>query len=204
MAGKILDVALVLLYPLVVVLGIPRLGIRWTALLLLLLLSRRIVTMILLDKQTSRLLLVQALSMASIIAAAALSSSALALRLAPFAVSLTFIALFAGSLRRTEVPMIEKFARLLKPDLPPDHVDYCRKLTKVWVAVLATNSCLVFGAVFVPTDSLWAILVGPVSYGLLGLVFAVEYPYRKWRFQDFDPDSPVDRLLRPVLHRAKP
>lgn len=203
MAGKILDIALVLLYPLVVVLGIPRLGIRWTALLLLLLMARRIVTLILLDKQTSRLVLLQALSMASIIAAAALSGSALALRLAPFAVSLTFIALFASSLRRTKIPIIERFARLLRPDLPPDHVVYCRKLTKVWVAVLATNSLLVLGAVLAPTDALWAILVGPVSYGLLGLVFAVEYPYRKWRFQDFDPAHPVDRLLRPLLRRGE-
>lgn len=202
-AGKVLDIAVIVLYPLIVVLGIPRLGIRWTALLLLLLLARRVLSLVLLDKQTSKLVLVQALSMAAIIAAAGLSGSNLALRLAPFAVSLTFIALFGGSLRRGETPIIERFARLMKPELPPDHVAYCRKLTKIWVAVLAGNSCLVLGSAFVSSDTLWAILVGPVSYSLLGLMFTVEYPYRKWRFQDFEPGNPIDRLLRPLLRRGE-
>jgi uncharacterized membrane protein len=201
-AGKFLDVAVIVLYPLIVLVGIPYLGIRWTALLLLLLVARRVVTMVLLDKQASKLVLVQALAMAGIIGAAGLSGSPLALRLAPFAVSLTFIALFAGSLRQGHLPIIERFARLTKPDLPREHVRYCRGLTVIWVVVLGGNSCLVLGAAFMPTDALWAILVGPVSYGLLGMVFTVEYLYRKWRFQDFEPGNPIDRLLRPLLRRG--
>ena len=139
--------------------------------------------------------------MAAIIGIAAASGSAFALRVTPFAVSLTFIALFGLSLRTT--PIIERFARLQRPDLPPDHVRYIRTLTKVWLGVLSANSLLLLGASLTEDEALWAILVGPVSYGMLGLVFVVEYPFRKWRFQDFDASNPIDRLLKPILSASQ-
>jgi uncharacterized membrane protein len=199
--GKFLDAAILLLYPLIVFFGISFLGIRWTAVLLLLLAGRRVVTSIFLNRSASRIVIIQAAAMAAIMGAAALSQSAFALRVTPFAISLTFIALFGLSLRKT--PIIERFARLKKPDLPPDHVAYCRSLTKVWTGVLAANSCLLLFASFLEDRAAWAIVVGPVSYGLLGTVFTIEYLVRKRRFQDFG-DNAIDNLLKPLLGQKDP
>ncbi|MBW2278531.1 MAG: hypothetical protein JRF63_13640, partial [Deltaproteobacteria bacterium] len=111
----------------------------------------------------------------------------------------TFLFQFGVSLRGT--PLIERFARLKRPDLPPDHVTYCRKLTRAWLVVLLGNSVLVFLAAFVESSTLWAVLVGPVSYSYWGTFIGVEFAFRKWRFQEFDPNSSVDRLLKPLLGR---
>ncbi len=195
--GKILDGAVFLLYPLIVYVGLTYLSVRWTALFLLLLTGRRFVALVLKSRSTSRIVLVQATAMVVIIGSAAVSGSAFALRVAPFLVSLTFIAMFAISLGST--PVIERFARLQRPDLPVDHVAYCRTLTKIWIGVLAVNSLVLLVASLCRDEALWAILVGPVSYGLLGFVFAVEYIFRKWLFQEFSKKSIIDQLLKLIL-----
>lgn len=197
--GKLFDVIVLALYPLIVVVGLTYLNVRWTALLILALLSRRIIAAVLTDKGTSVILLVQVLAMAAIISAAGISGSEIFLRFTPFLISLTFLIQFAVSLRAT--PIIERFARLKRPDLPPDHVVYCRKLTKVWLVVLTGNSALVLVAAFVESSTLWAVLVGPVSYTYWGSFIAIEFLFRKWRFQEFDPKSTLDRLLKPLLGR---
>jgi len=197
--GKVFDTIVLALYPLIVLVGLTYLNVRWTALLILALLGRRIIAAVLMDKGASLIVLVQVLSMGAIVAAAGISGSEIFLRFTPFLISLTFLAQFAVSLRGT--PIIERFARLRRPDLPPEHVVYCRKLTMVWLAVLAGNSVLVFVAAFVESATLWAVLVGPVSYSYWGSFIGIEFVFRKWRFQEFDPDSAVDRLLKPLLGR---
>jgi uncharacterized membrane protein len=177
--------------------GLTYFGVRLTAIVLLLFAGRRFIVLLLSHRSTSRLVLIQATLMAIIIAGAAASGSAFVLRVTPFAVSLTFIAMFAFSLRNT--PLIERFARLQEPELSPEKIAYCRSLTKLWVGVLTVNSGLLLFASLCQNEALWAILVGPVSYGMLGMVFAIEYPFRKWRFQDFDEKSTIDRLLKPIL-----
>ncbi len=195
--GKILDVAIWILYPLIVFCGLTYFDVRLTAIVLLLFAGRRFIVLLVSHRSTSRIVLIQAILMATIIAGAAASGSAFVLHVTPFVVSLTFIAMFALSLRNT--PLIERFARLQEPDLPPEKVVYCRNLTTLWVGILALNSTLLLVASLCRDDAVWAILVGPVSYGMLGLVFAIEYPFRKWRFQDFNERNPVDRLLKPIL-----
>ncbi len=195
--GRVLDALVLLLYPVIVWGGLMHLGVRWTALILLVLTGRRFIIALLRSKETSRLTIIQAVAVVSIIGGAAVWGSELALRFAPFAVSLTFIALFTISLKST--PIIERFARLERPDLPPDHVAYCTALTKVWIGVLSANSILILYACLFADTTLWTVLVGPVSYGFLGTVFAVEYVFRKWKFRDFNNRNIVDRLLRVVL-----
>jgi uncharacterized membrane protein len=194
MVGKTLDAITLILYPLIVVAGITYLGVRWTALILLVLFGRRIIAHVIANREGTRVILYQAITMAVIIAVAAVSRSPFALRVVPFIISLTFIAVFSTSLRST--PIIERFARLKAAALSEEEVTYCRKLTKVWLGVLVANSALVFTAAFIEDRVLWTILVGPTSYALLGSVFIVEYPYRKWRFRDFSDKNAVDRLLK--------
>ena len=195
--GKIIDAVVLVLYPVIAAVGMTYFGIRTTAVVLLLLLGRRIFMTVLKNREGTRVVLYHIIIMTLIIGVAGVVRSPLALRIAPFMVSLSVITMFAGSLRTT--PIIERFARLQKPDLPDEEITYCRTLTKIWILVMAANSALIFGAAFIDDNVTWSIIVGPVSYSLLGVVFAVEYPYRKWRFQDFSPRNPIDRLLRPIL-----
>lgn len=195
--GKIIDAVVLFLYPLIVVLGMTYLGVRLTALILLLFLGRRIVGLVIANKEGTRIVLYQAIAMAAIVGIAAASSSPFALRVAPFMISLTFITTFGMSMKT--VPIIERFARLADPSLSEAEVRYCQKLTKIWMGVLVANSVLVFSAAFVEDKILWTILVGPVSYALLGSAFVVEYPYRKWRFRKFNRKNPVDRILERLI-----
>ncbi len=195
--GKVIDAVIFVLYPLLVLVGMTYLGIRLTAVILLLFVGRRIIALLLANKAETRVVLYQAAAMGVIMGAAALSESPIALRAAPFFISLTFIFTFAISLRTT--PLIERFARMTDPELSEEEVQYCRNLTKVWVAVLSCNSMLVFGAAFVEDHVLWSILVGPVSYSVLGSVFVFEYPYRKYRFRKFNDKNPADRLLKKLF-----
>ncbi len=197
--GKVIDTIVLVLYPVLVVVGLTYFGVRWTALVLFLLLGRRLVGVILTNREGSRVILYQAVAVVTIAGVAAASGSPFVLRIAPFIISLSFIVLFAVSLGT--VPLIERFARLKRPDLSEGEVVYCRKLTQVWVGILMANSCLVAVAAFIEDHALWTLIVGPVSYTFLGLVFVVEYPYRKWRFQDFDQESVLDRFLARFLAR---
>jgi uncharacterized membrane protein len=197
--GKVFDGIVLALYPLIVLLGLTYLNVRWTALLVLALLGRRIIAAVLMDRGASVVVLIQVLAMAAILGAAGITGSELLLRFTPFLISVTFFAQFAVSLRGT--PIVERFARLKRPELPPEHVTYCRSLTKVWLVVLIGNSALVLVAAFVESSALWAVLVGPVSYTYWGSFIGAEYLFRKRRFQEFDPKSVLDRVLKPLLGR---
>jgi uncharacterized membrane protein len=198
--GRIFDAVVIAVYPLIVLLGLTYLNVRWTALLLLVLLGRRFLAAVLSDRAASLIVLVQALAMAGLIGGAAISSSGLLLRFTPFLISLIFLAQFGASLRGTSI--IERFARLKRPEMPPEQAAYCRTLTKVWLLVLAGNSLLVLAAAFVSSKALWAVLVGPVSYAYLGIFIAAEYLFRKRRFQEFDRKNALDRLLEPLLGKG--
>jgi uncharacterized membrane protein len=199
--GRIFDAVVIALYPLIVLLGLTYLDVRWTALLLAILLGRRFVSQVFGSKETSVPVIIQIAGTAALLVGAAWSGSELFLRFTPFGISLLFFFQFAASLRPGSTAMIERFARLQKPELPEAEAAYCRKLTRAWLAVFVGNSALVLSAAFAPTKALWALLVGPGSYLYLGLFLSAEYVYRKRRFQEFNPKSPIDRLLKPLVGR---
>ena len=200
--GAVFDGIVLALYPVIVFFGLKYLSVRWTALLLLVLLGRRFVAAIFTSKETSVPAIIQIAAMGGLIGGAGISRSEIFLRFTPFLISLVFFAQFAFSLRST--PIIERFARLKRPDLPPDHVRYCLALTKIWLLVFAGNSALVLAAAFVESKGLWAVLVGPVSYAYLGIFLTSEYIFRKRRFGDFNPKSPIDRMIRAIFKNRKP
>lgn len=196
----VFDTAVLILYPAIVWAGLSYLGMRSTALLLFLLMGRRFIALILSNRAASGPVLVQAALIATVQGMAVATGSALALRSSPFVISLTFVVHFALSLRAT--PLVETFARLNRPDLPEDHVSYCRNVTKAWIGVLSLNTIMLLVAMLIEDEAAWAILVGPVSYGFIGLAFSAEYAYRKRRFQEFSRNSILDRMLKPILSRC--
>ena len=110
----------------------------------------------------------------------------------PAATQATFGGTFLRSLSGT--PMIEHFARMVKPDLGPAEVAHCRRWTRVWGIYLIVLAA--FGLVLARWASLavWTAYVGVGSYVLVGALFAVEYIVRKLSFRDYGR-NPIDWLL---------
>ncbi|MCH7317998.1 septation protein IspZ [Acinetobacter sp. ANC 5659] len=99
------------------------------------------------------------------------------LKLYPVDMSLGALIIFALTLYRPP-SMIERFARLVEPDLPASGVVWTRKVTVVWCFFFAINAMIALVTVFAPMKY-WIIYNGFVSYLLMGILFLGEYILRK-------------------------
>ncbi|WP_433847303.1 septation protein IspZ [Acinetobacter proteolyticus] len=99
------------------------------------------------------------------------------LKLYPVGMSLGALIIFALTLYRPP-SMIERFARLVEPDLPASGVVWTRKVTVVWCFFFAINAMIALATVFAPM-TYWIIYNGFVSYLLMGILFLGEYILRK-------------------------
>ncbi len=115
------------------------------------------------------------------------------LMVVPVAINLSLLVGFALTLRPGHVPMVERFARMAEPDLPPGGVAHCRAVTRVWVAFFATNAAVTAALAWLD-PAWWALHTGVLAYGAMGLLFAGEYLVRKIRFRRYGA-SPLDRAL---------
>ena len=102
----------------------------------------------------------------------------LGVRIYPVAMNIALLCAFAHSLWHPP-SMIERFARLIDPDLDARGVRYTRKVTMVWVGFFAVNGSLALWVAVAGSWLEWTIYNGAVAYGLAGLVFAVEYVIRQ-------------------------
>lgn len=109
----------------------------------------------------------------------ALSNSELLLRLYPAAISGGVTLLFAMSLRQAP-SMIERFARLREPHLPPAGVRYTRRVTQTWCAFLAANSLVALYTALFASRQVWSLYNGLIAYLLMGTLFAGEWLVRKF------------------------
>jgi len=83
---------------------------------------------------------------------------------------------------QTKASLIERFARLDFPELPPKIPEYCRQVTWVWTCFFALNIFICSALALWATDALWAWYVGAISYFLLGSLMMGEYIFRRLRF----------------------
>ncbi len=99
----------------------------------------------------------------------------------PVAINAMLLATFALSLLRGE-PLVERFARMRNRTLSPAQVRYCRAVTIAWCVFFVVNGAIAASlAAFAPL-AWWAVFTGGISYGFVGLMFAVEYVVRALRF----------------------
>ncbi len=102
----------------------------------------------------------------------------------PVIINAILLATFGATLR-ADVSMIERFARMIEPDLSPPEVVYCRSVTRIWCVFFVFNGAVAgLLAAFAPM-AWWALYTGLLSYVLMGLLFAVEYTVRKARFRRY-------------------
>jgi uncharacterized membrane protein len=101
----------------------------------------------------------------------------LPVRLYPAAVNFSMLALFGLSLVRPP-SMIERFAKLREPDLPPEGVAYCHKITIAWMIFFVLNGAVALWTALLASERVWAIYNGGIAYGLIGAMFGAEFLLR--------------------------
>lgn len=99
------------------------------------------------------------------------------LKLYPVGMSVGALLIFALTLYKPP-SMIERFARLVEPDLPESGVQWTRKVTMVWCGFFSMNAMIALGTVFAPMK-FWVIYNGFISYVLMGVLFLGEFILRK-------------------------
>ncbi len=127
-----------------------------------------------------------ALAVSALLVAALFGPGALA-KLAPLPIHAGLLYLFLHSLRTT--PLIEQFARLDFPELPPEIKTYTRHLTRLWAGFFAFNLLLVTWLALWGEDSTWALYNGLIVYLLIGGLVLGEYLWRHVRFPHLEIPS---------------
>lgn len=114
---------------------------------------------------------------AGLIALLAALDGTLAVKAYPVLLSLGTGLVFAASLLRPP-SLIETFARLREPDLPPDGQAYCRTVTVVWTVWLMLNAAIAGGLAVWGSDEAWALWTGIIAYAVMGVLFGGEFLVR--------------------------
>jgi uncharacterized membrane protein len=94
--------------------------------------------------------------------------------------------------------VIEKIARTMTNDLSENEVLYCKNVTVVWCLFFTLNGSMALFLAFFYSIEVWTLYNGVIAYGLMGLLFLVEFFYRHWRFRRF-VGTPLDPLLRRIF-----
>ncbi|KPG89130.1 hypothetical protein AEQ67_33140 [Pseudomonas sp. RIT-PI-q] len=108
----------------------------------------------------------------------ALFDSPLLLRWYPVLISAFMLGLFGLSLI-VGPPMVERMARLREPHLPAKAIVYTRQVTIAWSVFFLCNGLLAAALTLWAPLSWWMLYTGLISYGLMGLLFAIEWLIRQ-------------------------
>lgn len=95
----------------------------------------------------------------------------------PVLINGVLFGVFFSSLFRP-ITMIEYFARLKKPMLPPEVIGYTRKVTQIWCLFFVLNGSVALYTVLSANLSVWTLYNGVISYILMAALFAIEWLIR--------------------------
>jgi uncharacterized membrane protein len=189
----VFHVLLVAGYPLAVYLGLTRYSARYVGILLIVLLLPGLLLRLRGARREDLLAVARVpLAVMAVAGLSALFDDKRFVLAMPVLINGALLATFGSSLWGT--PMVERFARLQNPNLGPDHVPYCRAVTKVWCGFFGFNIAMsVWLGLFAPL-SWWALYTGIIAYVLIGVLATGEYIVRKERFRDYGSGL-HDRIL---------
>lgn len=167
-------VALSLVYPLAVYFGLRHFDARTLVLLLVTVAGLRLIS----EKNTAINQRLWIPLLALLVFWILLSNSDTALKLYPLVLNVSFFTMFAWSLKHPPT-VVERMARLRRPDLPPHARAYTTSVTKVWCMFFLLNGAISLATALWASDALWALYNGLIAYGLIGLLFAGEWLVRQ-------------------------
>lgn len=125
------------------------------------------------------------LFVAAAMALAALYDRELSVRLYPAFMNATMLAAFGLTLWRGP-SMIERFARIVEPELPESGVRYTRAVTWVWCGFFAVNGAIATWTALYADWPLWTLYNGLIAYIAIAVLFAGEMlvrPFFRGRFK---------------------
>jgi uncharacterized membrane protein len=178
-AGMLFRAPLLLVYPLAIYFGLQVFEPRYVAMVLvaaLLLRWRSDAGRFLAGLTTVNFGIIAAL--ACLAALTILTNSELLLRLYPAAVSAGFLLLFGLSLRHPP-SMIERFARLREPELPPEGVRYTRRVTQLWCGFFILNGGIALWTALYASRETWELYNGLIAYLFMGALLVGEWLVRR-------------------------
>jgi uncharacterized membrane protein len=124
-----------------------------------------------------------------------LGAAIYALYVPPIALPGMLLAVFAGSLRRGQVPLVTRIAQASSGQLDEARLRYTRNVTRLWVLVLALQVGVALLLAMTGPLWLWSLVTNLINYLLTGALFVGEYAYRRLRFRGIPHQSFVDHLL---------
>ena len=108
-----------------------------------------------------------------------ITNSETLLRVFPAVMNLGMLLLFGLSLVKPP-SMIEMFARIRRPDLPPSAVAYTRKVTRVWCVFFIVNGSIAVYTAFYASQDTWSLYNGLIAYVAMGMLIAGELLVRHY------------------------
>jgi uncharacterized membrane protein len=195
----VLNGVLTVLYPVAIWLGLTRLGARATGVMVLGLLVPLVAFRLRkADRTTFWSVLRVPIAILCLVVLGIVTGDARFVLALPVLISAVLLVTFGATLRAGATPMIERFARITEPDLPPDKQAHCRRWTVRWCVFFVINGVIAAALGLWASPFVWASYTGGLAYALMGVLFSVEYVERRARFRDFG-DGLLDRLLRRAL-----
>ncbi len=103
----------------------------------------------------------------------------LAIKIYPLTISFGFALIFIYSLFYPP-NIIERFARIVEPELNANGVKYTQKVTVFWVMFFILNGCVSIWTALYCDIYIWTLYNGFISYVLIGILFAGEFVIRQF------------------------
>jgi uncharacterized membrane protein len=172
------------LYPVIAIVLIHAAGPGAALVLLLVVLGARIALPALQNVPIS--LGIALLPVLAAVAAVGAFDRPLAIRLYPVFMNAAMLSVFAVTLWRPP-SMIERFARIVAPDLPQSGVRYTYKVTIVWVVFFALNGAVAMWSALQSGWAMWTLYNGFLSYVAAGALFLGEYLVRRRMLRRLHP-----------------
>ncbi|MGE8355194.1 MAG: hypothetical protein ACN6N0_02190 [Microvirgula sp.] len=163
---------LLLAYPLIVYFGLGLVEPRWLAVPLV------AVALLRAWRQRDRVWLVVAAGTLVLAVTGLLANAAWPLKLYPLLINAVLLAVFATSLYSPQ-SVIERLARRMEADFPPEAVGYTRRVTQVWCGFFLFNGGVSLLTALWGDAAIWALYNGLISYLLMGVLFAGEWLVRR-------------------------
>lgn len=106
------------------------------------------------------------------------------------------LAVFAGTLRRGQVPLVTRMARIARGGVLPDELlGYTRRVTWLWVWTLGALALTAVLLAWLAPLPLWSAWTNFASYAVIGGLILLEYAYRRLRFRHL-PHQGLRHYLR--------
>lgn len=192
----VVNAVFVVAYPVIVWLGLSRMGTRAVSVMMLAL----VVPMLAIrlrkaDRATFWSIVRVPIAILGLIVLGALTDDPRFVLAMPVVINLVLLATFGETLRAGQTPIIERFARLVEGELSVEKQAHCRRWTVRWCLFFVLNGALALGLGLFASTFVWAAYTGGIAYALMGMMFAAEYVSRKARFRGDVPRNLMDRAM---------